>query len=878
MSTPRPPNTFNEKPEDETPLSPRDFQDDESREQANRLNDDLELLRAERYVSNQEHDLASRRSRDRRLGDIQEEDAFNQPVDEPAQPTQQKPTTANKLWTKIKKFPRVIRYFVYWAPVAGILLAPVMIDSYAFPNTELAVGGHGGVLLFWFGIWLEIVWGALWASRVICAILPYIFKFCAKAVGSSNHKKWKEVGHNLELHASLFIWMLAVLCSFLPIVNNKRAVDENAKDRTPFIQWIDIAQKVIISLFVLSALNIVEKILIQWIASSFHMRTYAYRIEANKRDIEFLISMYTYSRSKTDDDSVWNPTHSGGSSGDKTPMKALQQNARQAWSRFGTVANRMAGDFTGRKVLNDNHPRRVVLELLRTTPSSQTLARMLFRSMVSPDRDTLVLDDFLRIFEAEEAEACFGIFDRDLNGDISMEELELASNEIHLEKKAIAASLKDLDSVIKKLDSVFVFIILIISIIVFISILSGSAAAALGSAGTTVLGLAWMLQATAQEFLQSIIFVFVKHPFDVGDRVRVYGNTGTGMQGDDYYVQEISLLYTEFKKMEGHVVQAPNSLLNDLFILNQRRSNGLADPIELKVRFGTKNEVIEELKARMLDFVMENKRDYAPRIITEVRSIDEVWSMTFNIIFFHKSSFQNELVRLNRHNKFAAELMRQMADLGIEGPRKHQPGGTRDLPFFWSNVQPPSYDSATTYPAGPSPRGGHQHPDVGSPTAAAGSSSTGGGLHHSSSSSSSGPPAPAMVTPSSESFLRRRRASSRATSVLDVGPAFGDVYDSRRPDTVAHLARLQSVRAAQHHPDRLHSVRSRGGDSERGGRRSSSASRTAAASGRFFGRRPTIPVNPGIAEASAEPPIELRQQSPLPPQPSATRSDVERMV
>ncbi len=157
----------------------------------------------------------------------------------------------------------------------------------------------------------------------------------------------------------------------------------------------------------------------------------------------------------------------------------------------------------------------------------------------------------------DEADACFAAFDKDLNGDVSMEELEMVCNEIHLEKKAIAASLKDLDSVIRKLDRVFVFIVVVIAAIVFVSIISGSAAAALGSAGTTILGLAWMLQATAQEFLQSIIFVFVKHPFDVGDRVTVYGNTGSNMRGDDYYVQEVSLLYTEFKKMEGHVVQAP---------------------------------------------------------------------------------------------------------------------------------------------------------------------------------------------------------------------------------------------------------------------------------------------------------------------------------
>jgi len=73
----------------------------------------------------------------------------------------------------------------------------------------------------------------------------------------------------------------------------------------------------------------------------------------------------------------------------------------------------------------------------------------------------------------------------------------------------------------------------------------------------------------------------VKHPFDVGDRVTVYGNTGTTLKGDDYFVKEISLLYTEFKKMEGHVVQAPNSYLNTLFILNQRRSGGLAEAVPI---------------------------------------------------------------------------------------------------------------------------------------------------------------------------------------------------------------------------------------------------------------------------------------------------------
>jgi small-conductance mechanosensitive channel len=46
------------------------------------------------------------------------------------------------------------------------------------------------------------------------------------------------------------------------------------------------------------------------------------------------------------------------------------------------------------------------------------------------------------------------------------------------------------------------------------------------------------------------------HPFGVGDRVTIYGNTGDSGKGDDYFVKETSLLFTEFKKMEGRGVHA----------------------------------------------------------------------------------------------------------------------------------------------------------------------------------------------------------------------------------------------------------------------------------------------------------------------------------
>lgn len=225
----------------------------------------------------------------------------------------------------------------------------------------------------------------------------------------------------------------------------------------------------------------------------------------------------------------------------------------------------------------------------------------------------------------------------------------------------------------------------------------------------------------------------------------IYGNTGDMMRGDDYYVLEVSLLYTEFKKMQGHVVQAPNSLLNTLFILNQRRSQGLADPINLKLRFGTSEAQIEELKDRMLQFCLQNKRDYAPSIISEVQTIDEVSSITMNIIFFHKSNYQNELLRLTRHNRFACELMRHMHELGLETPHLVQPGGARDMPLYWTQIQPPAPQQ-------------------------------------------SAPPDPAAP---GSGAATRKRVNSRAT-VVEAGMDFQDVYHTRRPEH--NITRLASIR------------------------------------------------------------------------------------
>ncbi|KAH8165742.1 hypothetical protein CIB48_g2508 [Xylaria polymorpha] len=672
----------------------------ESRDEATRLVDDLTLLQAERAVSNEGSEIRRSHSRARTTTSAKE-DVFNQPTQTPVlnQPPESS-STVRKVYELVKNLPRFIRYFLYSLPVTAVLLIPILLGIFLDPDSQAVIGGPGGIQLLWFGIWLEVVWLSLWAARITTSAMPYVLGLFAKISGSGYFSKWRDVGRQLELHLAIFLWLLAILISFLPIMNNHKVparVPEESDTPYPSIGWVGVVNKVIIALFVLAVLNFVEKILIQWIAASFHQRTYSNRIEVNKQSIAYLVHLYEHSKDRLVSEEAVMGAQAG--SGIRTPLGLIANNAREVATKIGDITNRVAGDFTGRQIKLSSHPRKVVSELLRNSNSAQVLARRLFRTYVQNGSDVLTPADLNPAFpNTESAEAAFMVFDRDLNGDVSMEELEAFVDEVHREKKAIAASVKDLDSVITKLDRVFFVIIFIIALIVFVSTISPYTSAALASAGSAVLGLAWVLQATAQEFLQSIIFVFVKHPFDVGDRVTIYGNTGSTLQGDDYYVTEISLLYTEFKKMQGHIVQAPNSVLNTLFILNHRRSGSLADIFTLQIKYGTPSSVITELEARMTEFVLANKRDYTGKIITELVSFEKACSMTVNFICFHKSSFQNELLRLTRHNKLAIELMNHMVALGIEQPRQQFQVSGRDFPIYQTNISPPSYQDQNQHP------------------------------------------------------------------------------------------------------------------------------------------------------------------------------------
>jgi len=212
-----------------------------------------------------------------------------------------------------------------------------------------------------------------------------------------------------------------------------------------------------------------------------------------------------------------------------------------------------------------------------------------------------------------------------------------------------------------------------------VAFLNSSFTTTLATAGTALLSLSFVFATTAQEVLGSCIFLFVKHPYDVLDRVDI---------GDDQLVvNHISLMYTVFKHVNTHkLTQVPHIVLNTLWIQNVSRSEAMREQLLIYVDFGTTLEDIQLLRNEMQAFVMdkENSRDFQSDIEVEITGIAEMNKMELKVEIRHKSNWSNETVRAARRSKFMCALVLSLRKIPINGPG----GGGAAL----GSVDQPSYN------------------------------------------------------------------------------------------------------------------------------------------------------------------------------------------
>ena len=371
-------------------------------------------------------------------------------------------------------------------------------------------------------------------------------------------------------------------------------------------------------------------------------------------------------------------------SGSATPMQIVQ-NVGRVGDKLTMAFGNMANEVAGRNVFNSDSAHSVVVEALEKNKSAAALARRIWLSFVIEGHDALYMEDIVEVLgpsRQAEAEECFAALDRDGNGDISLDEMILTVTEFGRERHSIANSMHDVDAAITVLDRLLLTVVCLAIILIFVAFLNQSFVTTLATTGTALLSLSFVFATTAQEVLGSCIFLFVKHPFDIGDRVE--------LKEEQLVVEHISLLFTVFKKIKSNqLVQIPNIVLNTLWIENISRSKAMREQLSIYVDFGTTFEDIQLLRNELTRFVTdkENNRDFFPDVEIQTIGINEMDKLELLVEVTHKSNWANETVRASRRSKFMCALVMAIRRVPINGPGGGGAGlGSSDNPSYSVNM------------------------------------------------------------------------------------------------------------------------------------------------------------------------------------------------
>ncbi|KAH6656453.1 Mechanosensitive ion channel-domain-containing protein, partial [Truncatella angustata] len=591
-----------------------------------------------------------------------------------------------RIYTKIIGFSVVTRYLIYVVPVAILLAIPlIVLPLTGHKNDPVGKGDANGTdadgnttyvqgpSMFHLFLWIELCWVCLWAGKVVAHLLPPVFMFVCGVV-SSGTRKYAAVIEALEWPLSVFFWTLAIWLIFKNLFNG--TYDS--------VGWVETMKRVLGSLFVSSAVLLGEKTIVQLISITYHQRSFANRIKDSKREVHLLGLMYDASRTLfpmycqefAEEDYIINDSIEMMLSGKKgrrkggsaTPMRLIGQVGRVG-DKVTSVFGNLASEIAGRQVFNPNSAHSIVVEALEKIRTSEALAKRIWMSFVVEGNDSLYIEDIVEVLglaHREDAEECFLTIDADGNGDISLDEMTRKVVETSKERKAISNSMKDISQALAVFDKILLFVVLLIVIFIFLAFFQSSFITTLSTAGTALLSLSFVFSVTAQEFLGSCIFLFVKHPYDVGDRVDIVGS-----EKQQLIVERISLLYTIFNRIDKmQIVQVPNIVLNNYWIENVSRSKAMKEVVSVNVSFDTSFEDIELLRREMETFVRhpDNARDFEPDLVIGIGAVNDLDKLTLNIAMKHKSNWHNDAVRATRRSKFMCALALALKKVPINGP------------------------------------------------------------------------------------------------------------------------------------------------------------------------------------------------------------------
>ncbi|XP_058781086.1 mechanosensitive ion channel protein 10-like [Vicia villosa] len=475
--------------------------------------------------------------------------------------------------------------------------------------------------------------------------------------------------HGMKKCVQVFIWIGLVLLTWVLFIKHEVPRSKLAEKILDGVTWT------LVSLLIGAFLWVVKTLLLKILASNFHVKSFFDRIQESIFH-QYVLQTLSGPPLLDEDEKIGRSqrlshfsfrsiTNKGDTKKeviDMAKLHSMKQEKVSSWtmkilvdsvmnSKLSTISSSL--DETFYDVENKQTDKEITNEMEATAA-----AYHVFRNVAASPSCTDIDENELRRFMIkEEVPWVFPLLAQAETGLITRKSLTDWVLKVYQERRALAHALSDTKTAVKQLNKLVTVVVVLVTILVWLLLMEIANSKVLLFIASQLVLASFMFANTCKNIFEAIIFVFIMHPFDVGDRCVV--------DGVELVVEEMNLLTTVFLKLSNEKLYYPNSVLAVKPISNYYRSPDMIDSLEFWIDFKTPAEKIGALNEKIKWYVERTPQYWHANFDLFVREIENVNRIKMGLYVIHTMNFQDVGAKLRRKSELVMEVKRIFEELKI---------------------------------------------------------------------------------------------------------------------------------------------------------------------------------------------------------------------
>ncbi|TVU12536.1 hypothetical protein EJB05_46187, partial [Eragrostis curvula] len=296
---------------------------------------------------------------------------------------------------------------------------------------------------------------------------------------------------------------------------------------------------------------------------------------------------------------------------------------------------------------------------IRSEYEAQIAAKKIFHNVANHDSKYIYLSNLMRFMSQDEAIKAMDLFEgAQEHKRVSKRSLKSWVVNAFRDRKALALTLNDTKSAVNKLNQMANVVVGIIVFALWLLILDVATTQFFVFLGSQILVAVFIFGDTLKAAFEATMFLFVMHPFDVGDRCEI--------EDVQVVVEEMNIMTTVFLRGDNLKIYYPNSELATKPIMNYYRSPDMGEGIDFSIHVATPIEKLALMKERILRYINNKKEHWYPGAMVVLRDVDNTSKLKVSIWLRHTLNFQDMGMRFVRRELVLQEMIKVLKDLEIE--------------------------------------------------------------------------------------------------------------------------------------------------------------------------------------------------------------------